>query len=134
MGSIAKPKFLKPSTATPSKSRVWDVGGHDKIVAVRRQHYHGTKGLIFVVDSNDHARMQKAREELNKMLRADELRKAVVLVFANKQDMPNAMTAADVTDKLGLNDLHHQWFIQSACATTGEGLHEGLDWLSRTLC
>ncbi|CAE7856022.1 ADP-ribosylation factor [Symbiodinium microadriaticum] len=113
---------------------VWDVGGHDKIVAVRRQHYHGTKGLIFVVDSNDHARMQKAREELNKMLRADELRKAVVLVFANKQDMPNAMTAADVTDKLGLNDLHHQWFIQSACATTGEGLHEGLDWLSRTLC
>ncbi|CAE7391785.1 ARF1, partial [Symbiodinium necroappetens] len=113
---------------------VWDVGGHDKICAVRRQHYHGTKGLIFVVDSHDHARMQKAREELNKMLRADELRKAVVLVFANKQDMPNAMTAADVTEKLGLNDLHHQWFIQSACATTGEGLHEGLDWLSRTLC
>ncbi|CAE7723566.1 ARF1 [Symbiodinium sp. CCMP2592] len=113
---------------------VWDVGGHDKICAIWRQHYHGAKGLIFVVDSIDRDRIQKAREEFNKMLRADEMRKAVVLVFANKQDLPNAMTTAEVTEKLGLNDLHRQWFIQSACATTGEGLHEGLDWLSRTLC
>ena len=59
---------------------------------------------------------------------------AVLLVFANKQDLPNAMTAAEVTEKLGLQNLRHrQWFIQSACATTGGGLYEGLDWLSRTL-
>ena len=50
------------------------------------------------------------------------------------QDLPNAMTAAEVTEKLGLHNLRHrQWFIQSACATTGDGLYEGLDWLSRTL-
>jgi len=41
---------------------------------------------------------------------------------ANKQDLPNAMTAAEVTEKLGLHNLRHrQWFIQSACATTGDG-------------
>eukprot|EP00971_Amphidinium_carterae_P097921 1937585-Amphidinium_carterae.1 len=40
----------------------------------------------------------------------------------------------EVTEKLGLHNLRHrQWFIQSACATTGDGLYEGLDWLSRTL-
>jgi len=56
------------------------------------------------------------------------------LVFANNQDFLNAMTAAEVTEKLGLHNLRHrQWFIQSACATTGDGLYEGLDWLSRTL-
>ena len=61
-------------------------------------------------------------------------RDAVLLVFANKQDLPNAMTAAEVTDKLGLHNMRNrQWFIQSACATTGDGLYEGLDWLSRTL-
>jgi len=50
------------------------------------------------------------------------------------QDLPQAMTAAEVTEKLGLHNLRHrQWFIQSACATTGDGLYEGLDWLSRTL-
>jgi len=69
------------------------------------------------------------------MLNEDEMRDAVLLVFANKQDLPNAMPAAEVTDKLGLHTVRNrQWFIQSACATTGDGLYEGLDWLSRTLC
>ena len=42
-------------------------------------------GLIFVVDSNDRERVGEAREELSRMLNEDELREAVVLVFANKQ-------------------------------------------------
>jgi len=113
---------------------VWDVGGQDKIRPLWRHYYTGTNGLIFVVDSNDRDRVEDAREELTKMLNEDEMRDAVVLVFANKQDLPNAMTAAEVTEKLGLHNLRHrQWFIQSACATTGDGLYEGLDWLSRTL-
>ncbi|KAG3199494.1 hypothetical protein PC129_g24094, partial [Phytophthora cactorum] len=44
------------------------------------------------------------------------------------------MSAAEMTDKLGLHGLRHrQWFIQACCATTGDGLYEGLDWLSATL-
>ena len=42
-------------------------------------------GLIFVVDSNDRERVNEAREELSRMLAEDELRDAVLLVFANKQ-------------------------------------------------
>ena len=42
-------------------------------------------GLIFVVDSNDRERVGEGREELNRMLNEDELRDAVLLVFANKQ-------------------------------------------------
>ena len=61
-------------------------------------------------------------------------RDAVILVFANKQDLPNAMNAAEITDKLGLRALRQRnWYIQSCCATSGEGLYEGLDWLSATL-
>merc|ERR1712217_195623 len=113
---------------------VWDVGGQDKIRPLWRHYYQGTQGLIFVVDSNDRDRAEDAREELNKMLNEDEMRDAVLLVFANKQDLPNAMPAAEVTEKLGLHNMRNrQWFIQSACATTGDGLYEGLDWLSRTL-
>ena len=113
---------------------VWDVGGQDKIRPLWRHYYQGTNGLIYVVDSNDRDRSEDAREELTKMLNEDEMRDAVVLVFANKQDLPNAMTAAEVTEKLGLQQMRNrQWFIQSACATTGDGLYEGLDWLSRTL-
>jgi len=113
---------------------VWDVGGQDKIRPLWRHYYQGTNGLIYVVDSNDRDRSEDAREELNKMLNEDEMRDAVLLVFANKQDLPNAMTAAEVTEKLALQNMRNrQWYIQSACATTGDGLYEGLDWLSRTL-
>jgi len=113
---------------------VWDVGGQDKIRPLWRHYYQGTQGLIFVVDSNDRDRAEDAREELMKMLNEDEMRDAALLVFANKQDLPNAMPAAEVTEKLGLRNMRdRQWFIQSACATTGDGLYEGLDWMSRTL-
>merc|ERR1712076_314977 len=113
---------------------VWDVGGQDKIRPLWRHYYSGTDGLVYVVDSNDRDRIEDAREELAKMINEDEMRDAVLLVFANKQDLPNAMTAAEITEKLGLHNLRNrQWFIQSACATTGDGLYEGLDWLSRTL-
>ena len=65
------------------------------------------------------------------MLNEDELRDALLLVFANKQDLPNAMNAAEITDKLGLHGLRQRkWYIQSTCATTGDGLYEGLEWVS----
>jgi len=55
-------------------------------------------------------------------------------MFAVFQDLPNAMNAAEITDKLGLHSLRNrQWYIQATCATSGDGLYEGLDWLSTQL-
>jgi ADP-ribosylation factor protein 1 len=64
------------------------------------------------------------------LLQEDELRDASLLVFANKQDLPHAMSAAALSDKLALHTIRNRpWYIQSACASTGDGLYEGLDWL-----
>eukprot|EP01092_Planopodium_desertum_P010336 TRINITY_DN457_c0_g1_i13.p1 TRINITY_DN457_c0_g1~~TRINITY_DN457_c0_g1_i13.p1 ORF type:complete len:179 (-),score=58.94 TRINITY_DN457_c0_g1_i13:90-626(-) len=113
---------------------VWDVGGQDKIRPLWRHYFQNTQGLIYVVDSNDKERVSEAADELQKMLREDELRDAKLLVFANKQDLPHAMSVAEVTDKLGLHSIRdRKWYIQSCCATSGDGLYEGLDWLSNAL-
>lgn len=113
---------------------VWDVGGQDKIRPLWRHYFQNTQGLIFVVDSNDRERVGEAKEELMRMLAEDELRESVLLVFANKQDLPNAMNAAELTDKLQLQSLSRRtWYIQATCATGGNGLYEGLDWLSNQL-
>lgn len=75
--------------------------------------FQNTQGIIFVVDSNDRERVSEAREELQRMLNEDELRDALLLVFANKQDLPNAMNASEITDKLGLQGLRQRtWYIQ----------------------
>jgi small GTP-binding protein len=108
---------------------VWDVGGQDKIRPLWRHYFQNTQGIIFVVDSNDRDRIVEAREELQRMLNEDELRDALLLVFANKQDLPvstecasgysccshcppqNAMNAAEVTDKLGLHSLRQRAWV-----------------------
>jgi len=113
---------------------MWDVGGPDKIRPLWRHYYNNTEGLIFVVDSNDRERMDEACSELARMLAEDELQDAALLVLANKQDLPNAWSIAEVTDRLKLHALRNRkWYIQATCATSGDGLYEGLDWLSQIL-
>ena len=115
---------------------VWDIGGQDKIRRLWSHYYTNTQGIIFVVDSSDVDRIDTARDELHILLNADELRDATLLVFANKQDLPDAMSTSEMADKLGLNAINfnrRQWYIQPACATTKAGLYEGLDWLSKSI-
>ena len=75
---------------------MWDVGGQDKIRPLWRHYFQNTQGIIFVVDSNDRDRVVEAREELQRMLNEDELRDALLLVFANKQDLPVSLPRCHV--------------------------------------
>ncbi|XP_062934837.1 ADP-ribosylation factor 1-like [Cynocephalus volans] len=112
---------------------VWDVGGQDKIWPLWH-YFQNTQSLIFVVDSNDRKCVNEAREELMRMLAEDELQDAVLFMSANKQDLPNVINAAEITDKLWLHSLRHRnWYIQDTCVTSRDGLYEGLDWLSNQL-
>ena len=107
---------------------VWDVGGEEKIRGLWRHHYHGAHGVIFVVDSTDVERMAEARRELWLVLKDEGLAQGVpVAVFANKQDLHNAMTSAQMQVELGLVDLEERkWFIQEMSAASGIGVNEGL--------
>ena len=135
---------------------MWDVGGQEKLRALWRHYFANTQArgailrnsaqfgaiilspypspqaLIFVVDSSDRARLQEAAEELHRLIHEEELKDALLLVFANKQDLPGACNAAEISEQMRLYPPHisKSCYIQSCCATTGDGLYEGLDWLS----
>lgn len=80
-----------------------------------------------MVDSNDRARIDEARQELHRIILDREMKEALLLVFANKQDIPGSMTPTEVTEKLRLAQLKDRiWYVVPSCATTGEGLLEGL--------
>ncbi|KAI6713603.1 ADP-ribosylation factor family protein [Diplocarpon mali] len=109
------------------KFNVWDVGGQDKIRPLWRHYFSGTQGLIFVIDSSDKVRIEEARQELHRIINDREMKESLLLVFANKQDIPGAMKPQEVTDALKLTQLKDKiWFVVPSCATTGEGLLEGL--------
>ncbi|OWF52172.1 ADP-ribosylation factor-like [Mizuhopecten yessoensis] len=111
---------------------VWDVGGQEKIRALWRHYFQNTEGLVFVVDSNDRERINEAREELFGILDNDEMRGVPVVVLANKQDLPYAMNTSDIAEKMCLTKLTgRKWFVQGACAMTGEGIYEGMKEMAR---
>ncbi|GJQ86134.1 Arf102F [Trypoxylus dichotomus] len=113
---------------------VWDVGGQEKIRRLWKHYFDDTKGVIFVVDSNDKDRIVEAERELQNILEEAQLAKAVLLIFANKQDLPNAMSAADLADELHLYRVHNrQWHVQPSSAIKGTGLCDGLNWLSKEI-
>ena len=97
-------------------------------------YYENTNGIIFVVDSADRSRLDIAKTELQKILKEDQLREAKVLVLANKQDLPGAVTTAEVAEKMGLSGhKKHDRFVQGCSATKGDGIYEGLDWMCKAL-
>jgi ADP-ribosylation factor protein 1 len=99
-----------------------------------RYYYQGCDAIIFVVDSADQERIGEARDELASMLKADELKDAVVLVFANKQDFSHALSVAEVMRKLDLPaNTGRKVHCQAASATTGFGIYEGMEWLAQAI-
>jgi signal recognition particle receptor subunit beta len=82
----------------------------------------------------DHDRLDLAREELHALLASEELARACVLVYANKQDLPKAASAAELSETLALHSIRdHDWHIQACSALNGTGLYEGLDWVTARL-
>lgn len=116
------------------KFTVWDVGGQDTIRPLWVHYYQNTDAIIFVVDSHDREedRINDAKDELSKLVHEDQLKDAALLVFANKQDLPKAMSVEELTQRLNLSDIRDRdWYIQPCCAKNGDGLYAGLDWLSK---
>ncbi|KAJ8434618.1 hypothetical protein Cgig2_033104 [Carnegiea gigantea] len=104
-------------------------GGQTSIRPYWRCYFPNTQAIIYVVDSSDTDRLGIAKDEFHAILQEEELKGAVVLIFANKQDLPGALDAAAVTESLELHKIkNRQWAIFKTSATKGEGLYEGLDW------
>jgi len=107
----------------------WDAGGQAKFRRLWHHYCQNSQGVIFVIDSTDQERLPEAKEELHRIMKEDSLENALVLVLANKQDMPKALPKEKIAEALELSALDKKWHIEATCATTGEGLYDALDWL-----
>ena len=109
---------------------LWDVGGQKTIRSYWRNYYEETDGLIWVVDSADRRRMEDCKEELHRILKEEKLLGATLLVLANKQDIPGALTMEEIEKVLELPALaNRHWKIVPCSAVTGEGLGDGFDYI-----
>ncbi|XP_068651044.1 uncharacterized protein [Aristolochia californica] len=111
---------------------VWDLGGQERLRTSWATYFSGTHAVIAVIDSTDRARISIMKDELFRLLQHEALEQAVILVFANKQDLKDAMPPAEITDALSLHTIKNiDWHIQGCCALTGDGLYDGLEWIAQ---
>ncbi|KAJ9459224.1 ADP-ribosylation factor-like protein 3 [Diplonema papillatum] len=117
------------------KLNMWDIGGQKTIRTYWRNYFDETDCLIYVVDSADKKRMEDTATELNLLMEEEQLAGVPVLVFANKQDLASAESAAEISKALNLHAFRdRKWQIQGCSALKGEGLEEGLTWAVKACC
>ena len=99
-----------------------------------KHYFSKSQALVFVVDSADSDRMEECKEELFSVINDPLLAKAKILIFANKQDLDEANKSREKLESfLGLKEIKQVWNLQLCSAVSGDGLKEGLDWLSKNL-
>ncbi|XP_064603073.1 ADP-ribosylation factor-like protein 3 [Liolophura sinensis] len=84
---------------------IWEVGGSENIRAYWKNFIQDTNILVFVVDSADRSRVEEAGNALKSILREEKLASVPVLVIANKQDVPQALSKDIIIKKMGLNEI-----------------------------
>ncbi|EEY55886.1 ADP-ribosylation factor family [Phytophthora infestans T30-4] len=98
-----------------NKFTAWDIGGQEKI-------------------RSDVERIYEAKQVLRLIFEAEELTDTKLLVYANKQDHPNALSAEELREEMELSEVtKNSTHVQASIATTGEGIYEGLDWLIKAV-
>ena len=109
-----------------------DIGGQESLRSSWQNLFLHIQNMLFLLSIVPIVNvLPVTKQELFRMLQNEELRTASVLIFANKQDIKDAMTSAEISKQLCLTSIKDQaWHIQACCALTGEGLYQGLDWIA----
>ncbi|CAF2308025.1 unnamed protein product, partial [Brassica napus] len=104
-------------------------------------YFQKAAGFVYVVDSTDRKGIEEAKSFLYMVM--DEIDgnapdNTAVLVYANKHEVPGAMSASEISNELDLPSLRQRnwkrnWHVQSSCALCGDGIHEGFVWLFKNI-
>lgn len=121
---------IKSLTSGDFKLNVWDIGGQRSIRPYWKNYYGSTDAIIYVIDSADRRRMEETGVELQQLLEEEKLSGVPLLIFANKQDLLNALSPVEVTAGLNLHSIRdRQWQIMGCSAKNGDGLKEGIEFI-----
>jgi ADP-ribosylation factor-like protein 6 len=114
----------------------FDMSGQNRYRTLWGNYYRTTNGIIFVIDSSDKTRILVAREEVQQLLSHSDIssRNIPILFFANKMDIRDSLSDVGVSSALGLDSITNKsWHICSSNALSGEGVSDGIEWLSSAI-
>ena len=115
------------------KLQAWDLGGQESTRSIWDVYFINTDAIIYVIDTHDET-YDDSKTQFYKLLKNEALKNAIILIYANKQDLPGAKSVGEIIQIYELDTIKdHIWHIQPCSAQTGEGLITGMKWLSDQL-
>ena len=116
------------------KFQAWDLGGQESTRSVWDVYYMSTDAVVYVIDSQDDENFEESKAQFHKVISHPNLKNTIILIFANKQDLPGAKDVNKLIEDYEFDKIkNHIWKIQSCSALKGEGLISGIKWLSEQL-
>lgn len=112
------------------------MSGQGRYRTLWEHYYRDVQAIIYVLDSTDKIRVCVAKEELDQLLGHEDIRgsKIPILFFANKMDIPGAMSPEICAEEMELDRIRDKpWHITSSNAITGDGVSNGIEWLCTRL-
>lgn len=114
----------------PFQLNIWDVGGQKSLRSYWKNYFEATDGLVWVVDCADRDKFETCAKELHNLLKEERLAGASLLVLANKQDLPGALSGDEISKALSLSEIKtHNWSLFPVSATRGDSVLESFEWL-----
>ncbi|GAB4858228.1 hypothetical protein Ancab_009625 [Ancistrocladus abbreviatus] len=108
----------------------WDLGGQPGLRSIWEKYYEEAHAVIYVVDANCPLLFEDSKSALEKVLRHQDLQGAPLLILANKQDLPGAVSAEEIARYLDLKKLDKRaYMFEAVSAYDGRGIKESIDWL-----
>jgi ADP-ribosylation factor-like protein 3 len=110
--------------------QVHDIGGQASTWRLWPSFLANVDVLVFVVDSADRSRLHEVARAMKFLLTNDKLSGIPMLLWANKQDLLNALTPSEIVQSLDLQLIKDRSFQVIGCSTRDKaGLEDGVDWI-----
>ncbi|XP_047042697.1 ADP-ribosylation factor-like protein 1 [Lolium rigidum] len=87
------------STSFPGLRTIWE------------KYYDEAHAIVYVIDSASASTFEDAKSALEKALRHEDLQEAPLLIFANKQDLPAAVTEEELDRHLHLKEFDERPYM-----------------------
>lgn len=108
----------------------YDLGGIVNLRPLWKRYAPAAHGIVYVIDSTDIIRVQEACNELGTLLDFEKAKNLPVLIYANKQDRPNALPV-NVIQSLVAEAIPKQPLVKvfDSVGKVRKTLNPGMDWL-----
>jgi len=110
--------------------KMWDIGGQTRFRSMWERYCRGVNAIVYVVDAADSEKFNLSIKELNELLQKPTLAGIPLLVLGNKNDLPEAISAEELTERFGLKDIEgREVCCYSISAKNNVAIDVTLQWL-----